>query len=243
MHIKKVLRFKLLITLILLPLVEGQQESLALHILNWNEADQVVWIKSYLEQGMPTSDAIVTLVYGKSSLTLPLLEKEIEDVIRSEAPKSLFINPSVDTEEVIRLAASLIGSAGDEQALREASKLIKIDSKRFGSLVGRTLDSAMNRGNPFAVAYQGLALGDPAVEAKIIAWIEELFSHQKDNLQTTFRGWWAEAMVDRYHGEPTFAQIANDPISLRLPPAEYSAMEADLQHLAKMATKKRASAH
>ena len=85
MHIKKVLRFKLLITLILLPLVEGQQESLALHILNWNEADQVVWIKSYLEQGMPTSDAIVTLVYGKSSLTLPLLEKEIEDVIREFA--------------------------------------------------------------------------------------------------------------------------------------------------------------
>ena len=101
----------------------------------------------------------------------------------------------------------------------------------------------MNRGNPFAVAYQGLALGDPAVGKQILAWIEKVFADQRESIQTIFRRSLAEAMVERYHGEPTLIQMANDPISLRLQPAEYAAMEPDLRRYAFQANRKRTSAH
>jgi hypothetical protein len=151
------------------------QETLAWRILKWSEADQVSWINSTLDKGMPVDlgGVLNMLVLNKSSLTLPLIEKKIEEVLQSASPLDCFTNKEVDPHQFVEIAAVTITEAGNEQALRTLSKLIKIDDKRFGDLVRLALLHAQNRRNPFTVAYRGFEIGDPALDPKIMAWVEE----------------------------------------------------------------------
>lgn len=213
-------------------LLVGQESTpVSSRILNWAEADQIAWLTSHLDNGMPPGDAFAMLVLNRSAIVLPVLEKKIEDIVRAANPRELFSNQTVDPDEVVRLAVSSIAYAGDEQALKEASKLMQIDEDRFGNLVGRTLICATNRGNPFVLAYRGFVLGDPAVDRRIIVWLEEKLTYKKESIQKIFRRSWAEAMISRYSGVPTTIQMANDPIAIRLKPTEYAGLESDLKRL------------
>lgn len=217
-------------------------------MLQASEAEQTAWIKWDLEQGMPTVDPnggiIGMLILNRSEITLPLIEQKIEQVFRSPSSPDNFTNKSVDPQRFIGLAATAIAEAGNVQSLKELSKLIKIDEKRFGFLVDNTLVTARGYRNPFAVAYQGFEIGDPAIDFRIASWAEkellllppppprdysrvpdgerfrQLDIAAREAMIRQVQTLWAEAMVDKYGGVPTEAQWRADPIVSRLKPSE-----------------------
>jgi hypothetical protein len=215
-------------------LASAQSEPLR-RLLQASEAEQVAWINSYLRAGMPPSDEFGPLAGSKPDIVLPLLERKIEEVLRSPSSPDNFNDRSVDPQRFVALAASAIVYRGNVQSLRQASKLIKLDEKRFGYLVDRTLWQARDFGNPFAVAYEGFEIGDPAIDSRIAAWVEVQLAEKRPP-QRNFgpripepvpegeirkvRTWWAEAMVDKYGGVPSEAQWRSDPIVSRLKPSE-----------------------
>ncbi len=212
-------------------------------ILNASVADQTTWINSHLRAGMPPSETFGDLILNKSEITLPIIEQKIEEVLRSPSPSECFTDKSIDPQNFIERAAAAIFEAGNVESLRQVSKLIKIDEKRFGWLVERTLDQARNYRNPFLVAYQGYEIGDPAVDSRIAAWTEVQFADKRPP-QRNFgprdpepvpefeiqlvRRWWAEAMLERYHGVPTEEQWQRDPIAARLKPLQANSLHDEM---------------
>jgi hypothetical protein len=192
------------------------QEPLSRYILRMSEADQLAQLNTRLNEGLRDTDGVDMLVLNRSSLALPVIERKIEEVLRSPDPRECFTDKTVDTERFLAVAASMIADASDEQALKEISKLIAIDEKRFGRLVRNTMLSAQNRRNPFVVAYRGLDLGDPAVDKRILAWVEEQYGNKTEFWLGELNHWWAEALVERYGRVPLEIQWVDDPIASRI---------------------------
>jgi hypothetical protein len=163
------------------------------------------------------------LIINRSGLVLPLLEQHVEVELRSESPSNDFI----------ATATEMIAYAGDEEALREISKLMTVDDGRFGRLVGRTLDNSVHFRNPFTVAYRGLELGNEAVSRHTVAWVKSALA--SDRMQRT----WAEAMLDRYGKVPGDSEWATDPIASRLKDRASAELRQSVMRLADDAKRKR----
>jgi len=171
-------------------------------ILQMPEAEQVAFAKSVLEHHFPEGegDRFSLLLVNRSALVIPLIESKIEAELGS----------ALRSEQFIDLASAMIAYAGDEYSVRAISKLIRIDERRFGTFIGRTLDNAGKWGNPFGVVYQALDLGDGAVAGYTTAWAEAALLSNR--MQRT----WAEAMIVRYGKVPDESVWATDPIASRL---------------------------
>lgn len=215
----------------------ADQESLARRILGMSETDQIAYIRLDLDRGMPIAEnePLGTLIQGRSSLVLPMLEKKIEEVLKSPDPLDCFTDKTVNPQKFVDLAASAIPYAGDEQALKEIGKLIAIDEKRFGTLVNLALLNAVTRRNPFAVAYRGFEIGDPAVDKRIAGWAEEQLADKSEFTQRQLKHMWAEAMADKYGSAPTEVNWANDPIASRIKPALAGALHDEMLRLSREA--------
>src|ERR1039458_2719045 len=85
-------------------------------ILALSEAELTKFVNATVDAGFPAdrADQMTMLIINRSGLVLPLLERRVEVELRSESPSS----------EVIATATEMIAYAGDEQALREISKLM-----------------------------------------------------------------------------------------------------------------------
>lgn len=134
-----------------------------------SEAEQVAYTNSVLDRGMQVdeTETLGRLVLTRGSLVLPMLEKKIEEVLRSQSPLDCFTDKTVDPQKFVDLAGLTIAYAGDEYALKEISKLIAVDGRRFGYLVRGVLTAAQGRSNPFVVAYHGFKIGDPALDKRL----------------------------------------------------------------------------
>jgi len=194
------------------------QETLANRILRMSETEQVAYVNSRLQAGLKLDgqNALDVLIYARSSLVLPMLEKKIEEIIKSKTPRDCFADRTVDPDLFVATAAGSIADAGNEYALNELGTLIAIDEKRFGVYVRHTFLAALNRGNPFVVAYRGLDIGDPALTRKIVEWVESELEAPPSAQPARFSEWWAEAVVDRYGHPPSRAEWFDDPIVSRL---------------------------
>jgi hypothetical protein len=156
------------------------------------------------------------LVLSNASLFVPILEQKIEEIVHSSPRERWFKSPSANPDRVIDLLAAMIEYTGAKVALEEASKLMKIDQQGFSSMVERCLGHADARGKGFQLAYRGLEIGDPAVDKRVMAWVEgELGASDEPNHTIDLRKW-AEAMVEQYNGAPDEYQWAKDPIVSRL---------------------------
>jgi hypothetical protein len=200
-------------------------------LLKASESEQVAWINSQLRAGMPPSEAFGDLMLNRSHISLPLIEAKIEEVLRSSSPSDCFDDKSVEPQRFVGYAALAIANVGDAQALKELSKLIRIDERRFGGLVEDTLLHARSYGNPFVVAYQGLDLRDPTLDGRIAAWAEFMLAERRPPFRNygrrdpepvpesevkQVRSMWADAMADRYKRVPTETEWALDPLVSRL---------------------------
>jgi hypothetical protein len=230
-----------------IPHLCRSQDQLWRRLLKASEAEQTAWIQAHLRAGMPPSEAFGDLILNRSSVALPLIEQKIEEVLRSPSPLGSFSDQTVDPQKFVDIAALAITTAGDVQALKEASKLMRIDEKRFGWMVGKTLLTARTYRNPFTVAYGGFEIGDPAIDSRIAPWFESQFSQAEAILRqadTDFdirrqKQWWAEALVEKYRGVPTERQWLADPLASRLSQVRAAGLHDDVVRFAAEAVQKR----
>jgi hypothetical protein len=196
----------------------------------WSDTDITTWIRSALDRGLPSElgDYLVVASHARSAIIVPLTEKKIEEVLRSTAPSTCFSDPSVDPQIFLRDAPHLITGAGDENALRATGQLMKIDEGRFGFMIGNILYHAQSYRNAFTVAYRGLAIGDPAIDRRIIEWAEALLAQNAKSTQEA----WAEAMLDKYSVVPNASQWEADPIAARLSPKVLEQVRDNVTRLA-----------
>ena len=185
----------------LIGLMNAQIPS-ARAILEISEAERTKFVNETMDAAFPDdrADQMTMLVINRSALVLPLIERRVEVELRSQSP----------SKSLIETATEMIAYAGDEQALREVSKLVAIDDSRFGRLVGRTLDNALSFRNPFTIAYRGVEIEDERMARKIGAWADSALSSRR--MQRLL----AEAMVERYGQVPGEAEWAKDPLTVRL---------------------------
>jgi hypothetical protein len=229
--------------------VHGQERAWQ-RLLAADETEQTAWVNAHLSKGMPPSDEFAMLIRNKSEIVLPLIEQKIEDVLRSPSPAERFTDKSVDPQKFVDRAASSITATANVRSLKEASKLIKIDEKRFGWMVEGTLAGAQGH-NPFPLVYEGLELGDPAVESRIATWVRAQFADKgppptgpgmaagAEAVILQRNGRLAEAMVERYAGMPTEVQWGADPIVSRLEPVRALILHDDVMRAASDALERR----
>ena len=206
------------LALLAVPSPAFGQEPLARRILQETEADQTTFMASYLDAGAPAEmgDALTMLVLNRSALALPLMERKVEQVLKSASPSDCFSDKSVDPQAFVNMIVSMITYAGDDQAIQMVRRLIKVDENRFGGLVGATLISSSAWRNPFGLAYRGFEIGGPTMDKRIAAWGELQLTNKAGTTAAQMKRWWAEAAVDKYGAAPTERQWAEDPLASRL---------------------------
>jgi hypothetical protein len=236
---------------------QGTPDTPPWRLLRASEAEQIAAVNAALDHGLPPDNDIGLLILNRSGVVLPLIEHKIEQVLKSSSPLDCFTGKNVNPHRFVDLAAWAIADAGDEQALKEIAKLVKLDEKRFGTLVGIALDQSKHYRNPFTVIYGGLASGDPAVERRILTWAESnlavdseeraraeaaarLFGPTPPPPSEKMKHLWAEAMLDRYGDVPTEAQWVSDPIASRLSAHLGESLHGEVPRFAREALEKRA---
>ena len=199
-------------------------------------------VKTTLDRGLPVDSINETglLIQRRSSLVLAMLENKIEEVLRSTNPRDCFTDKSVNADRFISIAAGNIAGSGDVTGIRELSKLVTIDEKRFGPFVNSLLYAAINRdnGNPFVVAYGGLDIGNPLLTKRILEWVKS--EAEPEGIGTSparprprqFTEWWAKAMVLKYGRIPTEMDWYIDPIASQVGRAVADSLHDDVLRLA-----------
>lgn len=222
------------VSALLVSLIALGQDSPGRRLLQGPEAEQVAFVQLALDRGMPTDlgDKLALLELNRSSLVLPLFELKIEQVLKSPRPQDCFTDPAVDPKRFVNVTAWTIANVGDDEALRQVTKLLHIDEKRFDSLVAATLTHSRNWHNPFTVAYHGFELHDRAVDLRIVTWIESQLSSPEPSTVDDAKRRWSEALVDKYGGAPTEAQWASDPIILGLKPSLAESLHNEMMRMA-----------
>jgi hypothetical protein len=188
--------------------------------LKMSSAEAIGYTNTAFDHGMPTglTEGLPVLARSQSAEVLPVLERRIEEVLKSPNPLDLFTDKAAEPRRAIDLAASTIAYACDDNALKALAKLIAIDDQRFGWLVGQTLDCGAGR-SFFPVAYAAFSFDNTVLNRKMAEWIERQFADKHDLRQGELKHWWAEAMADRYGNTPPEVQWITDPIATRLRPA------------------------
>ncbi len=193
-------------------------------MLAMSDKDQIALAQSALDRGIPYEqrEALRALAITHSSLILPLIEAKVEAVLKSPEQIEPNVDISLRPDRYIVTAMGIIAYAGDEEALKQLAKLMKtagFAKLQLQDLVSSTLGWAGERGNPFALAYRGLEMGDTDVDKPIIAWAERRLAEPSLNQTKDPRRQLAKAMVNRYGALPTPEQWAKDPLVSRLKPS------------------------
>jgi hypothetical protein len=198
------------------------------------EAELVEFVRSQLDQGMPREpreprEALFTLARSRSRVVLPMVEAKMEQVIQARDAANCFLDKSIKPNQFLALAASMIAEAGDEEALRQAAKLLNV--KNNEAVVFMTLSIANSRGNPFDLAYRGLEMKDPGLTRSITDWAEKQFAEPMLNFPKDMRHQWAESMRKRYGSALAPGQWSGDPLASRLKPELIVVLQSQMSRL------------
>lgn len=206
------------------PLI-GQNGNAA-RILDVAENTQAAFITTTMDQGFPIdrADQMTMLILNRSAITLPLIEERVIQTFKSKEESN---------GQFIGIASEMIAYAGDEHSLRVIGRLIALDENRFGILVGRTLDNALDRRNPFLVAYSGFEFGDKAISRRIVEWSERVLASNR------MRRLWGEAVIGKYGRVPSKAEWASDPLASRLSQSDADSLRSVVLRFAEEARSKR----
>jgi hypothetical protein len=198
------------------------QQSLANRIGSMSEADQRAFLDYALGRGLQPPDLYSpasVLMLTKPSWALPVVERKIEEVLKSPVPHDCFADKTVDPERFISIASAGLVQGGTPEGLVEASKLLALDESRFDLLVATDLAGRIVRDtNPVQLAYFGYDMNSPAVTQRIAAWLEEQLGIVRGTSRETMERWWAEAWVERYGDAPLDARWPDDPVKAHLSP-------------------------
>lgn len=161
-------------------------------------------------------------------------------MLTSASPLDYFSDKTVDPKKFVNLAGASIAHAANEEALRQLSKLMRLDEQRFGPFVEQTLLNTQDVWNPYTLAYRGFDIGDPAVDRRIVLWAEKRLSEEMQRFSSPAyervrreRRVWAEALVGRYGGPLTEQQWKTDPLVSRLKPELAVALHESMSRYAR----------
>lgn len=191
----------------------------AAHLLSKTEAEQKAFINSAFDQGLPLAsvNTVTSLIRERSATLAPVLGARVEAAMKSASPIDCFADKTVDPQAAIMAAATAIAYAANDNALKELSKILAIDDRRFGWLVGYALSDGGSR-NFFPVAYGGYEIGSAPLDSRMTAWIEKQLQSDAEAAQPQLAAWWADALVDKLGRAPNESDWAADPIVKRLKP-------------------------
>ena len=199
----------------------------AAHLLKLSEAEQKAYVNSAFDHGLPqaTVNTVTTLIRERSATLAPVLGDRVVEALKSPKPIDCFVDKTVDPQASIMAAASAIAYAADENALKELAKILAVDDRRFGWLIGYALSDGGSR-NFFPVAYKGLEIRSAPLEAKMIAWIDKQIQDDPDAADSQLKTWWADALVERLGHAASATDWANDPLVKKIKP-ELAQLERD----------------
>ena len=220
---------------------QTQPLAKASDVLLLSESEQIEFIHSDVNglRGEATTpdagDAMHLLIYRRTQITLPVLEQEAEAELRFEAQGQTH-SSQVCRSSLALCLGFMIAGAGDRYALVEIQKLLHLDKQKFSGLVTQTLNCA-HKDNPFALAYEALAINDPLIDPGVMDWIQPRIANEET--RPSYEKMWAEAMAERFKFAPTASEIARDPIASRLDRTLYTSMEPHLIRLSAEAALRR----
>jgi hypothetical protein len=242
MHVKKSLTIVVFATAAALAQSTGPvNDKEAAALLKSNEAEQKAYINSAFDQGLPqASVSTVTILVRERSATLaPVLGARVQQALKSASPIDCFTDKTVEPQSTIMTAASAIAYAADANALKELAKILTIDDRKFGWLVGYALSDGGSR-NFFPVAYSGYEIGSAPLEAKMTLWIEKQLEADDASGEPQVKVWWAETLLERTRHTPTAADWANDPIVKKIKPELEKSVRDNVLRLAAEELQRRA---
>src|SRR5690348_10877918 len=87
-----------------------RQESFVERVARMSDPEVIVYVNMRLADALKLDehDKLGVLINTRPSLLLPLFERRIEDVLRSNDPRSFFTDPTSDSDEFVLLAAARI---------------------------------------------------------------------------------------------------------------------------------------
>lgn len=162
------------------------------------------------------NDDVYLLVKSRSRLALPELTSRLRSAESLSDAPAKFLHTVTD----------LIAYASDEAALEILLKMAVSNRERFGRYVGRSLDYAYGRGNPYSLAYRAISKAEPEAAIHIIDWVEQNLAAGQS------QGDWAEAIVERDKGMPSDDALADDPIVSKLPGGAPDTLKRELSRMA-----------
>jgi hypothetical protein len=156
-------------------------------------------------------DGFILLAMNRSQIVVPKLLAYLASSVTQAAPES----PGW------QVAADILAYVADERAIDALAKLCAVDETRFSHFVGRAFDYSQRRMNPYTLAYYSLKMPSQEMNRAVSKWIDRRFMEQDG---TSASGLMvdqhleqlAEAVLARYAGKPTEAQLSTDPIASRL---------------------------
>ena len=202
-------------------------------LLKLSDAEQKAYVNSEFDHGLPQAsvDSVTSLIRARSATLAPVLGDRVVEALKSKTPIDCFSDKTVEPSSALIAAASAIAYAADGNALKELARILAVDDRRYGWLVGYALSDGGSR-NFFPVAYKGYELGSAPLEAKMTTWIEKQLQEDYQASEPKLPTWWAEAIVERLGHGPGAADWANDPIVKKVKPEITQPIRADVLRLA-----------
>jgi len=129
------------------------------------------------------ADDLYLLVKARPGVAVPVLA----EVLRTGLTSGLLARG--EAAQVI----DLLSYAADEQSLALLSDLLaEFNVQSLDNAVGRLLDYADGRVNPFVLAYRGMAMGNTKVQRQVVSWVESRAGQEHG-----LAGWASAILVNR----------------------------------------------
>lgn len=181
---------------------QSPNKRLPTRIVEQQDSEARQFMVNALDLGLPErmADQMAVLAVNRSYLVVPELLERLEAAQQNSSVSERFVHAMAD----------LLAYAADETALDALVRLGASDPNRFGPFIGRALDYARGRRNPYSLAYYAIGKSTSQIDNRITRWVETNAPLERD-----YRAW-AMSIVERNSYMPTEAELIADPIISRL---------------------------
>jgi hypothetical protein len=158
--------------------------------------------ESYRDLTPEEADDLYLLARSRPEITVPFFETALQGSLERGA---------LSREQTVQVIDLLSYSANDA-GLKALSRLAaRSENPLLAQSVSRLLDYADGWSNSYSLAYQAMALGNPAVERQVLDWVQDRADRGHGFAD------WASAIVQSHSASaPVEGLVAGDPILSRL---------------------------
>ena len=180
------------------------QHALDVRFLNDEQTQR--WVVEALSEGLPDYkiDELDFLALNHQPVVIPLLENRLMQEVGHSAA----------SQGYARKLSDALSYTASRAAISRFACLVEAGEQHFGYYIGRTLDYAVGRGNPYQLVYDAVDLGSRAVTDRVIKWVEQSISSSGQSRQAQLL-----AAAANRQGRPISKEFFDsDPVLSRLHP-------------------------